>query len=95
MINPDVETALQGRLRPKIAYGNTVKLIAVESLDVIFFEKNVTVDVRTINECMQEELTPSARRCPGEPIYTHARSELWLLVPKPSSKIRNPTAQNR
>jgi len=60
VINYDVHATLQDRLRPEITYSNTVKLVAVEGLDAIFFEQNVTIDVRTINECMWEEFAPSA-----------------------------------
>jgi len=79
VINYDVHATLQNRLRPEITYSDTVKLVAVESLDAIFFEQNVTINVCAVNERMGEEFAPPAQRCPRPAIYSHARSELWIV----------------
>jgi hypothetical protein len=59
IINYDVHATLQDRLRPEITYSNAVKLVAVEGLDAIFFEQNVTIDVRAKNECVWKKFVPS------------------------------------
>src|ERR1700693_2149301 len=79
VIDYDVHARPQNGLRPEIPNSNTVKLVAVKSVNALFLEQNVAINVRSINECTWEQFTPPAQRCPWPPIYPHARNELGVI----------------
>ncbi len=60
VINYDIHATLQNGLRPKTTYSGTVKLVAVEGFDAVFFEQGVTIDIRAKNKRTWKEFAPSS-----------------------------------